>query len=121
MKTYFDNKKAFKTLQVSDILNCIQLLSSISGDLDSIEYPFIAITPRSTLALSDSTCDDTIYGSDRSIGKLLILTKNTWNDLTEQTDGYRLIKNVKIQKKHWKHWLQSNIYKKNQISVLHNP
>ena len=37
-------------------LNCIWWWDSISGFLESIEYPLIAITPRSTLTRSSSTC-----------------------------------------------------------------
>ena len=37
-----------------------------SGDLGSMEYPFIAITPNSTLACS-SSCKEPIYRSNRSV------------------------------------------------------
>ena len=38
------------------ILNCIWLLGSSSGDLKSVKYSFIAITPRSTLTKRSSIC-----------------------------------------------------------------
>ena len=37
-------------------LNCIWWWGSNSGDLGSVEYPFIAITPRSILTQSGSAC-----------------------------------------------------------------
>ena len=38
------------------IINCIPWWGSSSGDLGSVKYPFIAITLRSTLTRSGSTC-----------------------------------------------------------------
>ena len=37
-------------------LNCILWQGYVSGDLESMEYTFIAITPRPTLTQSDSIC-----------------------------------------------------------------
>ena len=37
-------------------LNCIWWWDSSSEDLESVEYPFIAITPRSTLTQGSSNC-----------------------------------------------------------------
>ena len=42
-------------------------------------YPFTDITPSSTLIRNGSTCYNLINGSNRSIWKLLILDRNTWN------------------------------------------
>ena len=36
-------------------------------DLESVEFPFIAITPRSTMTHSGSTCYGPIYRSNRSV------------------------------------------------------
>ena len=49
-------------------LNCIWWGSSSSEDLERVEYPFIAITPRSTLIRTSS-----IYGLNWSILELLVL------------------------------------------------
>ena len=38
------------------ILNCIWWWGSCSADLESVEYPLIAITPNFTLTRSSSTC-----------------------------------------------------------------
>ena len=46
--------------------------------LGSLEYSFIAITPRSTLTQSGSTCWGFIYGSNSSVWKLFVLDRNTW-------------------------------------------
>ena len=40
--------------------------SSSAGALENVEYPFIAIAPRSTLALTGSTWQGPIYGSNRT-------------------------------------------------------
>ena len=48
----------------------------------STVYSFIAITPRSTLTLSGSIWSGPIYGSNRSVWKLLVLA-NTWNNCTK--------------------------------------
>ena len=37
-------------------LNCIRWWSSSSSDIENVEYPFIAITLRSTLTRINSTC-----------------------------------------------------------------
>ena len=37
-------------------LNCIQWGGYSSGDQGSVEYPFISITPRSTLTRNGRTC-----------------------------------------------------------------
>ena len=50
-------------------------------------YPFIAITPRSTLTECSSTCWDPINRSNRSVSKIFILDKNTWYHITVQIDG----------------------------------
>ena len=49
-------------------------------------YSFVAITPRSTLTQSGSTCF--IYWSNRSVWKLLVLDWNTWYHITVQTNYY---------------------------------
>ena len=54
-------------------LNYIWWWGSISGDLWSVEYPFIAITPRSTLTWIVNTCEGSIYESNQSVCKLFIL------------------------------------------------
>ena len=59
------------------IPKCIWWWGSISGDLRSVEYPFFAITPRSTLTWSGSTYKFPIYGSNRSAKKLFIFGRNT--------------------------------------------
>ena len=41
-------------------LNCIWRWGSSPGTLGDVKYPFIAITPRSTLTLSSSTCQSSM-------------------------------------------------------------
>ena len=45
-------------------LNCIWTSFSSSGYLGSVEYSFIAITPRSTLTYSGSTIEGGVWRSD---------------------------------------------------------
>ena len=54
-------------------LNCIWWWGSSSEDVRKIEYSFAAITSRSTVDLRSCTCQDPIYGSNRSVLKLYIL------------------------------------------------
>ena len=65
-------------------LNCIWLSGSSFGDLECVKYLFIVITPRSTLTFSGSTCKGPIYGSNKSVWKLLVLDRNSWYNITEQ-------------------------------------
>ena len=65
-------------------LNSLQCLIKIKPNSEAsilgiMEYSFIAITPMSTLTQSGSTCKSSIYGLNRSVLKLLVLDKNTWN------------------------------------------
>ena len=60
-------------------LNWIWWWGFSSGDLGNVEYSFIAITPSSTLTQSVHAYYGLVYGSNRSVWKLLILDKNTWN------------------------------------------
>ena len=48
-------------------LNSIHCWGSSSGDLVSVEYPFVDITPMTTLILSDCTCWNSIYESEISL------------------------------------------------------
>ena len=59
------------------------------------------------------TCYDPIYGSNRSVGKLLVLERNTWNHNYWQTYDYRQIKSVM---EYWKY-----DYDRIQTSALNNP
>ena len=43
------------------------MMRQSSGVLNNEEYPFIAITPRSTLTQNSCTCSSPIYGSNRSV------------------------------------------------------
>ena len=63
---------------ISRTINYNWWWASSYGALRSMEYLFIAITPRSTLTQCDSTC----YESNRSIWKLLVLDRNTWDHST---------------------------------------
>ena len=50
---------------LSMTLNCIWWWGSSFEDLERVKYRFIAITPRSTLIYSGSTCLGPIYDSNR--------------------------------------------------------
>ena len=52
-------------------LNCIWWSGTRFRDLGSVEYPFIAITPRSTLTRSGSTCSGPILGTCAKKKKIL--------------------------------------------------
>ena len=43
------------------------------------QYIGVTITPRITLTVTDSTCQDLIYGSIIAAQKLFVFDKNTWN------------------------------------------
>ena len=64
-------------------LNCIQWWGSSSRTQRSDEYFFIAITPKSTLIWSGSTCESSIYRSNKSICKLFVSDMNTWYHVKE--------------------------------------
>ena len=57
---------------------CIWWWGSSYGAQRKVKYPFIVITPRSTLSQIGSNCWGSIYGSNKSVGRLLISNKNTW-------------------------------------------
>ena len=75
-------------------LNYIWYWGSSSGDLVDVEYPFIAITPRSTLIQNAST----IKGSSRSIQyhsySIGPYTKKSFKETTTQKCKYELTMNV---------------------------
>ncbi len=50
---------------------------SISGNLERVDNPFIAITSKFTLTRTGSTCYGPVYGSSRSTRKLIVMDKNT--------------------------------------------
>ena len=62
-----------------------------SEDLRSVENPFIAITPSSTLTRSSSICKSPIYESNRSVYKSFVFDRNSWYD-------------INICKKFWRHY-----------------
>ena len=76
--------KIFKKTCVLGPLNFILWLCSSSGALVRLEYPFITITPGSTLPWSVRTCYSSIYGSNiknRLIGLLSRMFANGLGDL----------------------------------------
>ena len=56
-------------------MGLLSMTFNSSGDLESVEYPFIAITSRFTLTWSGSTCWDPIYGSNMYIQKSFIFNR----------------------------------------------
>ena len=52
--------------------------SSSPGTLWNVRNPFIAITPRSTLAQSGSTCQCLLYGSNRTVWPFNCVQTNNW-------------------------------------------
>ena len=52
-------------------LNSVWWRFSSNRALENVEYPFIAITPRSTLTQSGGTCLGLIYGWNRTFSHLL--------------------------------------------------
>ena len=48
---------------------------SRSGDQESVEYPFIAFTLKSTLTLRGNICLGPIYKFNRSVQKLFVFDK----------------------------------------------
>ena len=52
--------------------NCIWSWGSSVEALENVQFPFIAITPSSTLTQSRKICWVSIYGSNRSMWKLFI-------------------------------------------------
>ena len=71
-------------------------LNSSSRRLWIVQLSFIAITPRSTMTRSGSTCLDPIYESNRFVWKIFVLDSNTWNHMTER-------KSLVLDKNCWKH------------------
>ena len=47
-----------------------------------VEYPFIAITPRSTSTQSGSACYDPLYRSNIPVRKLFVFDRNTRYHIT---------------------------------------
>ena len=66
-------------------LNCIWWWGSSSWDLESVEYPIIAIIPMSTQSQSGSTCSGAIYESNKSIEKLFSFNRIVWKKNYETT------------------------------------
>ena len=75
------------------ILDCLWWWGSSFGDLESVEYFFIAITPRSTFTWFGSTCWSPIYRSNRTVQSFTYdyyyyeylinrITQQHWNLLT---------------------------------------
>ena len=62
--------------------NCFWWWGTIPWTLGNAEYTFIAITPRSTVTQSCSTCEGLIYTSNRPIWKLFVFDRNTWYYIT---------------------------------------
>ena len=54
-------------------LNCLWWWYSNSVDLRSVKYPFIAITPRSTLTQTGGSCWALIYWSNRSCWQIICI------------------------------------------------
>ena len=69
-------------------LNCIWWWGSSSGDFESVEYSFIAITSMSTLNQNGNTCYGPIFKSNRCLKIILIrrdcVQKNNLNNYTKK-------------------------------------
>ena len=63
-------------------------VSSSKAPVLEIWSPFITITPKSTLTWRSTTCQGSIYGSNRSTGKLLVFDWNGWNHMILHTLSY---------------------------------
>ena len=91
----FDRGKEFMNHKKVGIMDMILIWTwlwfSISEDIRSVKYPFITITPKSTLTWSGCICYGPIYESNRSVCKLFVFNKNTGYDIT-------VCKNLKYKK-----------------------
>ena len=58
--------------------NCIRSSDTSSGAMESVEYPFVAITLIPTLIRSGRFCWSPIYNSNRLVWKLLASGRNNW-------------------------------------------
>ena len=63
-------------------INCVSWLGSWSVNLRGVKYYFIAMTPRFTLFRNSCNCSGPIYGSNKSVTKLLVSDRNTWYHIT---------------------------------------
>ena len=73
-------------------LDCISWWGTSSGSFDSVLYLFIVIISTSTLIKSSSSIYyHNIFTSNKSVWKLLVLNKNTWNHISIQTNYHFFI------------------------------
>ena len=69
---------SFQTSVLDMTLNNLMVRLSNAGALGNVEYPFIAITSRSTLARNVSTWKGPIYDSNRTVWHLNCVQTNEW-------------------------------------------
>ena len=74
--------------KMSMTINLIWRQGYSSWNIGSIEYPFIGITPRSTLIRSGRICLGPIYGTNRSLWALFSFRRNNWCHIIKIKNSY---------------------------------
>ena len=75
---YREVRRPNKSLILDMTLDCIWWWDSCSWALENVKYTFIAVNPRSTRTWSGNTCEDPIYGSNRSVKKPFVFNRTVW-------------------------------------------